>query len=59
MSKGVDWKEEYKKCKESPAYLYNNFLLVNGEKPEKQVTDEEFKELEKQADGFIKRRSYK
>ena len=43
-------KEEFRKCKESPAYFYNNYVLIDGEKPKRKITDKEIKDME----SFIK-----
>lgn len=28
-----DWRKEYKKCKEDPAYFYEHYFKVDGKKP--------------------------
>ena len=33
------WEEEYKRCQEDPVYFYENYFLINGEKPV--VTDKD------------------
>lgn len=37
----INTEKELQKCKDSPAYFYNNYCLVNGKKPNP-ITDEEF-----------------
>ena len=40
--KKIDWNEELKKCKESHAYFYNNYFIINGERPKIKLRDEDF-----------------
>lgn len=41
-----EWLEsEWDKCKASPSYLYHNYFLINGKKPVRTMTDEQFDEL--------------
>lgn len=38
-------KEEFRKCKDSQAYFYENYVLINGEKPTVKDVDYRFFKL--------------
>lgn len=39
------WDKEILKCKESPYYLFTNYITVNNEKAETFLTEEEFNNI--------------
>lgn len=39
------WNREFEKCKNSPAYFYNNYIEINGKPPIKKVTDEQMRSM--------------
>jgi hypothetical protein len=39
------WKEEERKCNESPYYFYTTYLKIDGEPPHTMLSEEEFDKI--------------
>jgi hypothetical protein len=47
------WRSEFIKCQDSPAYFFNHYVLINGEKPKTLITDDDIMSLYK-SDTILK-----